>query len=103
VHHHHEPREPKEPKENAEGPTLQGRIVSAYREGEGLTLQLDKGKDQGLKVGMTGSVLSGPSGEDQLDGGKITITAVIDRNKSIAKTPLKSIGKNTRVMITLSK
>jgi hypothetical protein len=104
VKHHHEPKEPKEPKPVAEGgPTLQGRIVSAYREGEGLTLQIDKGSAQGVKTGMQGSVLSGPSGEDPLDGGALKVTAVLGPNKCLAKTPSHSIGKNNRVSITLSR
>jgi hypothetical protein len=102
--HHHEPKEPKEPKPVAEGgPTLQGRIVSAYREGEGLTLQIDKGSAQGVKTGQSGSVLSGPSGEDLLDGANFTVKAVLGPNKCLAKTGAHSIGKNNRVMITLSK
>ncbi len=100
-HHHHEPREPKPVAEG--GPTLQGRIVTAYREGEGLTLQIDKGQEQGVKAGMSGSVLSGPSGEDPLDGGTFRVTKVLGPNKCIATTALRSIGRNNRVMITLSK
>ena len=45
---HREPREPKEPKEKPAGETVQGRIVSAYREGAGLTLHLDKGSAAGV-------------------------------------------------------
>src|SRR5581483_577082 len=103
VKHHHEPKEPKEKPVAEAGPTLQGRIVSAYREGEGLTLQIDKGSAQGLKSGMQGSVLSGPSGEDPLDGAAFKVTSVLGPNKCLAKTTSHSIGKNNRVSITLSR
>ncbi len=104
--HHHEPHEPKEPKPVASvdvGSGLQGRIVTAYREGEGLTLQIDKGSGQGVKVGMAGTVLSGPSGEDALDSGNFKVTSVLGPNKCIAKTGLRSIGKNNRVVISVGK
>jgi hypothetical protein len=83
--------------------TVQGRVVSAYKEGEGLKLQIDKGSAAGITVGMKGQVLQGSSGEDPLDGGDFTIVQIIAPNKALAKTSLQSIGKNTRVVITLSK
>jgi hypothetical protein len=86
-----------------ESDTVQGRVVSAYREGEGLTLQIDKGSAAGIQAGMKGQVLQGSSGEDPLDSGEFTITSVVGPNKCLAKTKLPSIGKNTRVAITLSK
>jgi hypothetical protein len=101
--HHHEPHEVKEKPVAEGGPTLQGRIVSAYREGEGLTLQIDKGSAQGVKTGQSGSVLSGPSGEDPLDGAAFTVKAVLGPNKCLAKTNAHSIGKNNRVTITLGR
>ncbi len=102
-HHHHEPKEKPVAEAPEGGSTLQGRIVQAYREGEGMMLQIDKGKGQGVRVGMSGTVLNGPAGEDALDGGKITITQVLGDGKSLAKCSLKSIGKNSRVAITLGK
>jgi hypothetical protein len=97
--HHHE-REPREPRG---GETVQGRIVQAYLESGALTLHLDKGASAGLKPGMTGTVLSGASGEDALDGGTFRIVSVLDANKSVARCSLRSLGKNTRVLITLGK
>ena len=84
------------------GETVQGRIVSAYREGEGLTLQLDKGSAAGLKPGMSGTVLAGPAGEELLAGGEFRILQVLEANKSVAHTALHSVGHNTRVVISLS-
>ena len=95
-----EPRRPREKPEKAES-TVQGRVVAAYREGAGLTLHLDKGSAAGLKVGMSGSVLTGSSGEDQLDGGTFKITQVLGDNKSVARSSLTSVGKNTRFVIHL--
>jgi hypothetical protein len=56
-----------------------------------------------VAVGMKGQVLQGSSGEDALDGGDFTVVQIIGPNKCLAKTSLQSIGKNTRVAITLSK
>jgi hypothetical protein len=101
--HHHEQREPRETKPPEGGPTLQGRVVQAYRDGEGMMMQIDKGSEQGVRVGMPGSVLSGPSGEDAIDGGNFRVTSVLGPSKCLAKTSMKSLGRNNRVMITLSK
>jgi len=98
---HREPREPKEPK--ATGETVQGRVVSAYREGAGLTLHIDKGSAAGVRTGQSGSVLLGPAGEDTLDGGEFRIVQVLGEGKCVAKTSLSSIGKNTRVVINLGR
>jgi hypothetical protein len=97
-------REPKEPKEKPERPpqeTIQGHIVNAYREAGQLTIHIDKGSSAGVKVGMNGSILSGPSGEDPLQGGSFRVVQVLDGSRSVAKCPLTSIGKNTRVAITV--
>jgi hypothetical protein len=101
-HHEEKPRVEREshPKQSD---TVQGRVVSAYKEGEGLKLQIDKGSAAGLQVGMKGQVLQGKSGEDPLDGGDFTIVQIIGPNKALAKTSLPAIGQNTRVVITLSK
>jgi hypothetical protein len=83
--------------------SIQGRIVSAYREGEGLTLQIDKGSSAGIKAGMRGTVLQGSAGEDALDGGDFQVKEVVGPTKCLASTGLKAIGKNTRVVITLGR
>ena len=57
----------------------------------------------GIRVGMQGTVLSGPSGEDPLQGGQFRVYQVLGENKSLARCSLQSLGKNTRVMITLSR
>jgi hypothetical protein len=101
-HHEEKPRVEREAHPR-ESDTVQGRVVSAYKEGEGLKLQIDKGSAAGIQIGMKGQVLQGSSGEDALDGGDFTIVQIIGPNKSLAKTTLQSIGKNTRVVITLSK
>lgn len=98
---HREPREPREPR--GSGETVQGRIVSAYRDGAGLTLHLDKGSAAGVKPGMKGTVLQGGVGEDALEGGEFKIVQVLADNKSVAKSSLRSIGKNTRVLISLDR
>jgi hypothetical protein len=96
----HEPKpvieRDKEPKQ---GDSVQGRVVSAYAENGGLALQIDKGSAAGLKVGMHGQVLSGSSGEDPLDGGEFEVTQIVGPNKCLAWSKIKSIGKNTRVVI----
>jgi hypothetical protein len=99
---HKEPREPREPKPNG-GESVQGRVVTAYREGAGLTLHIDKGSSAGVRTGMSGNVLMGASGEDLLDGGEFRITQVLGDGKSVAKTNLSSIGRNTRVVINLGR
>jgi hypothetical protein len=99
----HRSAPPREPRERPSGESVQGRIVAAYRDGSGLVLHLDKGASAGLKEGMAGTVLSGPSGDDALDGGAFRITKVLDDNKSVARSSLHSIGKNTRVSITLAR
>jgi hypothetical protein len=97
----HEPREPREPK--GSGETIQARVVSSYREGANLMMYIDKGSAAGIRPGDSGTVLSGSGGEDPLDGGNFRITKVIDANKSIGMASLRSLGKNNRVAITLSK
>jgi len=101
--HHHEPRAPREPREKPTGETVQGRVVSAYREGGGLTLHIDKGSAAGVRNGQTGNVLMGPAGEDLLEGAEFRIVQVLGETKCVAKSPIGSIGKNTRVVINLSR
>jgi hypothetical protein len=98
-----EPREPKEPKEKPPGETVQARVVQSFREGPGLTLNIDKGSAAGIHVGDTGQVLQGAAGEDALDGGTFKVVKVLDANRCVGSSTLRSIGRNNRVTITLSK
>lgn len=98
------PKRPREePKERpvAASETIQGHIVNAYREGGQLVIHLDKGSAAGVKAGMSGTVLMGPSGEDPLPGGVFKVVQVLDDHKSVARCTPTSIGKNTRVAITV--
>src|SRR4051812_11184810 len=95
--------EPREPREKPAGETIQARVVSAYREGAALMMYIDKGSAAGIKSGDTGVVLSGAGGEDAVDGGNFKIIKVIDANKSVGSASLRSLGKNNRVAITLSR
>ncbi len=97
----HEPRETPPPREKPPSETIQGHIVNAYREGGQLTLHIDKGSSAGVKVGMSGVVLAGPSGEEALAGASFKIVQVVSERNSIAKGTLLTIGKNTRVAITV--
>jgi hypothetical protein len=77
----------------------EGRIVQAYRDGDSTVLNLDKGGSAGVHVGTEGRVLEGRSGRSPLDGGKFTVTKVIDDNRSVAKsTGSLRLGKNNRVV-----
>lgn len=96
-----EPKEPAPEKPEAPSSSIQGRIVSAYRDGDNYVLQIDKGSAHGIKVGMTGAVLNGPAGEDVIDGGELKVFQIVGPNKSLARSPVKSLGKNNRVSITL--
>jgi hypothetical protein len=101
-HHEEKPRIEREAHPKVSD-SVQGRVVSAYQEGGGLKLQIDKGSAAGVQMGMKGQILQGSSGEDALDGGEFTVVQIIGPNKCLAKTNLTSLGKNTRVAITLSK
>ena len=98
--HTHEPREPRE---KPAGETIQARVVSAYREGAALMLYIDKGSAAGIRPGDAGVVLSGAGGEDALDGGTFKVIKVIDANKCVGSASMRSLGKNNRVAITLSR
>jgi len=97
----HVKRDPKPEVERPPMETIQGHIVNAYREAGQLTIHIDKGSSAGVKVGMSGSILSGPSGEDPLNGGSFKVTQVLDGSRSVARCSLASLGKNTRVAITV--
>lgn len=81
--------------------SLQGRIVGAHAEGGGTVLYLDKGASAGVKEGQNGWILEGPSG--YTESGTFSITKVVDDGRSVAKTSLKSIGRNTRIAINTGK
>jgi hypothetical protein len=97
---HHEPREPRE---KPTGETVQARVVNAYREGNTLMLNIDKGSAAGIRAGNSGVILQGAAGEDAVDGGELRIIKVLDGNKCVGSASLRSLGKNNRVAITLSK
>ena len=78
---------------------VQGRVISSYREGASLVLHIDKGSAAGIKPGQSGTILEGTAGGTPLDGGGLSVTQVVDDSRSIARTTLKSIGRNTRVSI----
>ena len=82
-----------------DGGGVEGRMVEVYREGEATFLNLDKGSSAGVQVGQTGAILDGRSGEDALPGGSFVITKVVSATRSIAKTSLVSVGRNSRVVI----
>jgi hypothetical protein len=82
--------------------TVLGNVVSAYRDGGGWTLLIDKGSASKLRTGMTGEILQGPSGDTPLPGGAFAISAVVGPSKSLARTQVRIIGKNTRVVINLA-
>jgi hypothetical protein len=80
--------------------TLQGQIVSAYRDGDSMVLQIDRGRANGVEVGMAGGVIAGPSGEQPVDGGLFTVFKRWS-HKSLARSSLKSLGSHNRVLINL--
>lgn len=82
---------------------VQGRVVSAHREGDATVLYLDKGSAAGVAVGQNGWILDGPAGATPLEGGSFTITEVVDAHRSIAKSPIHSIGRNNRISIHTGK
>ena len=72
--------------------------MSSYKEGGSTVLHIDKGAAAGLRVGSRGMILDGPSGETPVEGGTFTVTSVVDDSRAIAKTGLKNIGRNNRVL-----
>lgn len=81
---------------------LLGQIISAYRDGPGWVLYIDKGSAQKLHSGQTGAILEGADGDKFIDKGEFTISQVVDANKCIARTSMsKPPGKNKRVLINL--
>ncbi len=81
---------------------LQASIISAYRDGSGWVLYLDKGSAQRVRQGQSGVILEGPDGEKLVEKGDFTISQVVDGAKCIARTNLnKPPGKNKRVLINV--
>jgi hypothetical protein len=79
-----------------------GKIVSAYRDGGGWMLQIDKGAGQKVRTGLTGSILDGDDGDKLVDGGTFTIAQVVGDSKALARCPMaKPLGKNKRIVINL--
>ena len=52
----------------------------------------------GIKVGTEGTVLAGRSGRDPLPDGTFKVIKVIDGSHSQAKSGVRSIGRNNRVV-----
>lgn len=84
---------------------LVGKIVNSFRAEDGtLTLYLNKGKKDKLRVGMTGEVLEGSEGGRLLVGATFTITKVIGANQAVATARYdKSLGKNNRFLVVKKK
>lgn len=101
--HRERVREPREPRERPSGETVEARVVSVYREGANLMMYIDKGSAAGIRPGDTGSILDGSGGEEAMSGGQFRVIKVIDANKCVGQASLRSLGKNNRVAITLSK
>ena len=79
-----------------------GKIVSAYRDGGGWMLQIDKGAGQKIRAGLTGNILDGDDGDKLVDGGSLTIAQVVGDSKALARCPMsKPLGKNKRIVINL--
>ena len=79
-----------------------GNVISAYRDGGGWVLYIDRGSAQKLRTGQTGVLLEGPEGERLVEGGNFSISQVVDGNKSIARCNLtRPPGRNQRVVINL--
>jgi hypothetical protein len=79
-----------------------GRIVSAYRDGAGWVLQLDKGASAKLRSGMSGNILDGADGDKLVDGANFTIAQVVSADKSIARSSMaKPLGANKRFVVNL--
>jgi hypothetical protein len=78
------------------------KVVQSVRDDDGsLLLFLDRGSDAGFRVGGKGTLLQGKDGDIPLDGGEFTITKVIDKQKSVAKCYVSSVGKNNRARVDL--
>jgi hypothetical protein len=84
---------------------ITGKIVQSFRGDDGkMTLYLNRGTKDKLRVGMNGNILDGSDGGKTLEGGQFTITKVLSENQAVGSTSYgKSLGKNNRFMIPKSK
>jgi hypothetical protein len=98
-----QPAPSSEPTEEELERGVQGRIVTSQPEGEGMVLFLDKGSRAGVRIGQKGAVLDGPAGSSPLAGGSFEITKVVDESRCVARTPLRSLGRNRRVAVVTSR
>lgn len=82
-----------------------GKVMSSFRGDDGsLTLYLNKGSKDKLRVGMGGTILEGSDGGAKLSGATFTITKVIGDAQAVATSKYsKSLGKNNRFMIAKNK
>lgn len=79
----------------------EGRIKTSFREGSQMVMIVDKGASSGVQQGTEGTVLEGKSGRQALEGGTFKIIQVIDDSTSKAQSGVRSIGKNSRVVLFL--
>ncbi len=100
----HPPRPPRQAPDDPPAPreTVQGRILQSVRDGQLTIITIDKGSAAGMRVGMTGNILDGATGEEPLEGGAFRITKV-DSSRAVGVTQLRNIGRNTRVAIGVGK
>lgn len=87
------------PGELAADAGVEGRVLGAYREGEFLVLQLNKGSAAGVRVGMKGKLLEGRSGRKVLEGGDFEVVQVVGPTGAIARARLPQLGANVRAVI----
>jgi hypothetical protein len=77
-------------------------VVQSYRDEDGMMkLFLSIGSDRGVRVGMGGTLLLGKEGDVPADGGGFKIVAVLDKQRSIAKSSISTVGKNTRARVDI--
>ena len=100
-------KRPKPPKPTPKPETLEekiekgteGRIISSFREGGQMTLVIDKGAAAGVREGTDGTILEGKGGRVPLGGGEFKVETVLDDGKCKAKSSVRSIGRNIRVVL----
>lgn len=79
--------------------------MQSFRGDDGrMTMYLNQGTKAKLRIGMTGSILSGSEGGTTLDGATFQVTKVLGENQAVATSNYgKSLGKNNRFMIAKPK
>lgn len=94
------PKPPKpEPLEEKIEKGTEGRIVSSYRDDGATMLIIDKGAAAGVREGAEGTVLEGKGGRVPLSGGDFKVISVMNDGQCKAKSSVRSIGRNTRVVL----